>query len=153
MSAVSAKYVATIAPAAAVALTTHADTLVKVGAVVGGILLGMLWRAGSLRGEGRSWASVRNDLGVSALIGGANAVLAMAIVQAFDTSVIFAMAAGVVIGATGVRALPEIKAAIVNAARRKLIGDDAVLIQPKNPAIDALVERLQARADQVDSDV
>lgn len=142
MSAVTAKYGAIVGPVAGVAISAHFDTLAKVAAVSGGILLGMLWRAGSLRGEGRTWADVRSDLTVSALIGGANAVLALAIVQAFEGSVMFAMAAGVLIGATGLRALPEIKEALMNAARRKLLGDNVALIQPPDPEIDDLLRQI-----------
>lgn len=138
-----AKYGSAAVPAVAATLAAHSDTAFKVGAVVGGILLGMLWRAGSLRGEGRSWATVRGDLTVSALIGGANAVLALSIVQLFDLPVMFALGAGVLVGATGLRALPEIKAALMNAARRKLLGDDVGLIQPNNPAIDEAMRQLR----------
>lgn len=142
MSAVTVKYAAIAGPVAGVIVSAHADTLYKVAAVSGGILLGMLWRAGSLVGEGRSWAAVRGDLIVSALIGGANAVLALTIVQVFDAPVMVAMTVGVIIGATGLRALPEIKAALMSAARRKLLGDNAILIQPANPEIDRLRDEL-----------
>jgi hypothetical protein len=140
-----AKYGSVAAPIISAAVVAHSDTLVKVGAVVGGLALGAMWRAGSMRGEGKPWGAVRSDLAVSGLIGGANAVLCLALVELFDASEMFAMAIAVIVGATGLRALPEIKKAFMDTMRRKLIGDDVALMQPRNVDIE---QTLQALRDQ-----
>jgi hypothetical protein len=145
VSAVTAKYAPAALPVLTAALAAHSDTLWKIGAVIGGLILGAMWRAGSLRGDGKSWAMVRSDLGVSGLIGGANAVLTLALVQAFQMNVMFAMAIAVIVGATGLRALPEIKAGLIGYARRKLIGNDIAVVHPNDPDLDELVRKMRAK--------
>lgn len=127
----AAKYAPAAFPLFSAGLAAHSDTIIKVAAVLGGLALGAMWRAGSMRGDGKSWAAVRADLGISALIGGANAVLALALVEIFAVGIMFAMAIGVIVGATGLRALPEIKEVFVTVMRRRLLGgDDVVVINP-----------------------
>lgn len=127
----AAKYAPAAFPLISAGFAAHSDTIIKVAAVLGGLALGAMWRAGSMRGEGKSWAVVRADLGISALIGGANAVLALALVDFFKVGLMFGMAIGVIIGATGLRALPEIREMVVTVLRRKLLGgDDVVVINP-----------------------
>lgn len=141
---VAAKYAPVVGSVAAIGATDHSDLIIKVAAVGGGLALGAMWRAGSMRAEGAAWGAVRSDLAISALIGGANAVLALALIQWSGMGVTAAMAIGVLVGATGLRALPEIKNLLYSAARHKLLGDNVALIQPNDPALNARVDELRA---------
>lgn len=94
----------------------------RIGAVILGLFLGAVWRAGSLRSEGKNWDLVLSDLIISAFIGGANAVIAMIIVDYFGTSILIAMGIGVLVGATGVRAVQEAKEIAMNFFK-KFFGD------------------------------
>jgi len=139
----AAKYAPAILPLASTSFVAHSEVIIQVGAIVVGLALGAMWRAGSLRGDGKNWSEVRADLGVSALIGGANAVLAVALVDWLNVGVPAAMAVGVVVGATGLRALPEIRDAFFAVLRRKLIGEDTVtLTAPKDIEMRALRKQL-----------
>ncbi len=92
----------------------------RAGAVTLGLVAGAMWRAGNLKSEGRDAASIRADLIVSALIGLANAVLALAIVDWMGVGILLAMVVGVLVGATGVRAIPEVRDLLVETLKRKL---------------------------------
>lgn len=102
-----------------------ADAL-RVVAVMGGLALGAMWRAGSLKSEGKDWAAVRSDMAVSVLIGGANAVVTLALVDYFGAGILFAMAIGVAVGATGVRVVPELRDAVWGLVKRRALADVAV---------------------------
>lgn len=113
-----------------------------VGAVIVGLIFGATWRTGSFLSDGKSWKEIRADLLISVLIGGANALLALALADWLDLSLLFTMALGAVIGATGLRALPELRDALLVAAKRKLLGDNAALIEPKDDAMDERIKHL-----------
>lgn len=138
----TAKQASAVIPTLAAALALNTDAVVMVAAVSGGLLFGGLWRAGSLASEGKAWVAIRRDAGISVLVAGANVVLTLAIIRVFDLGVLLGMAVAVVVGATGVRALPEIKAAFLGWARRKIIGDDIALVNPRNPDLDAKLREL-----------
>lgn len=141
--AVAAKNAPIIAPIIAGALALHSDTLITIGAVVLGLVFGALWRTGSLISEGKTWGEIRIDWFVSLMIGGANAILTLALVDWLNLGLLFTMALGVVIGATGLRALPEIKDALMAAARRKLLSEGVAMVQPVDPALDEQVAALR----------
>lgn len=122
--------------------------IVMLAAVLGGLIFGGMWRAGSLVSEGKGWSTIRRDVAISLLIGGANAILTLAVINLLGLGVLLGMATAVVIGATGLRALPEIKAAFLGYARRKIIGDDIALIQPKDPELDQQIRDLRQRQRQ-----
>lgn len=139
------RYPAAIAPAVTAGVAIHADALIQAAAVVGGLALGAMWRAGSLRSEGRSWDTVRGDLAISAMIGGANAVLTLVLAQWMNAGVMVAMLLGVLVGATGIRAVPVARDALLDVLRRKLLADDKVReIDPAvlPPKIEELARRL-----------
>lgn len=143
VGAIAAKNAPVVAPLALASLIGN-ETLLEVAAVVGGIVLGAMWRAANLRSEGKNWAAVRSDLVISVLVAGANAVLALALVEWLDVGKIMAMGIGVIIGATGLRAVPEARDVFINALRRKLIGDDAIYFPPKQQQdLNEAVERLK----------
>ena len=143
-----AKVVPAAAPVASAVFSAHSDTLVQIGAVVAGLAFGMMWRAGSLASEGKGWKAIKSDMLVSILIMGANAVLAMALVEMLNLSTLLAMAAGVVVGATGLRALPEIRDAVVGMLKRKLLGDDVALIQPRDDDLSAKARELDRKDEK-----
>lgn len=140
---VAAKNAPIVIPLLAGSLVITEETVVRVAAVCIGLLFGAMWRAASLHSEGKTWREVRRDLVISALIGGANAVLALALVDWFDLGVLFAMAVGVVIGGTGLRALPEIRDALVGMLRRRLLGEDVALIQPRDDDMRNTVKQIR----------
>ncbi len=143
--AIAAKNAPVLAPIAtgAGAVAINSDTLVTVGAVVVGLVFGAMWRTGSFLSEGREWREIRSDLLVSVLIGGANALLTLALVDMLNVGIMFTMALGAVIGATGLRALPEVKDALLNALRRKLLGEDVALINPRDGDMREKVDALR----------
>ena len=130
----AAKYAPAALPLFSAFVSANSEILIQIASVAGGLAFGAMWRAGSMRGDGKSWTAVRADLGISALIGGANAVLALALVELLHIGIASSMAVGVIVGATGLRALPEIKEMFVTVMKRKLLGgDDVVLINPPKP--------------------
>jgi hypothetical protein len=98
--------------------------LVQVLSVCVGLSMGAAWRAGSLLNDGKEWRAVWRDLLVSVFIGGANAVLTLALADFADLGPLMAMALGVLVGATGLRAVPEVKAVVVDLLKRRLTGGD-----------------------------
>lgn len=94
----------------------------RIIAVVVGLVLGAVWRAGSFRSEGKNWDTVWSDLIVSGLIGGANAVIAIIIVDYFGASVLISMGIGVLVGATGVRAVQEAREIFINFVKKMFDG-------------------------------
>lgn len=129
---VAAKNAPVVAPLVAGALTLDGSALVTLGAVVTGLFFGAMWRTASFLHEGRSGREIRSDLLISLLIGGANTILTLALVEWLQFGMLFTLATGAVVGATGLRALPEIRDAVTGALRRKLLGDDVALIQPRD---------------------
>ena len=138
IGAIAAKNAPVVAPLTFVALIS-----MDITAVVAGLAFGAMWRAANLRSEGKDWKAVRSDLTISILVGGANAVLALALVEWLNVGQVMAMTIGVLVGATGLRAVPEAKEVVVAALRRKLIGDNIVTLSPPdqkriNEAMDRL---------------
>lgn len=123
MSATAAKYAPVILPLAGGALALNDAMLVQTLSVCVGLSLGAAWRAGSLLNEGKTWKDVWRDLLVSIFIGGANAVLTIALADLVNIGPLLAMALGVLVGATGLRAVPEVKAVVVDLLKRRLTGD------------------------------
>lgn len=126
-----------LAGGAALAMDGH--TALRISAVIVGLAFGAMWRAGSLRSEGKVWADVRADLFVSILIGGANAVLALWIANWTGVGILAAMAIGVITGATGLRALPEIKDAVMASVIRRSMAD-TVMLQPRDRELDHMLD-------------
>ncbi len=120
-------------------------TIVKAAAICVGLLFGAMWRAGSLANEGKTWSMVRTDLLISILIGGANAVLVMALVDLANVGPLLAMAGGVIVGATGLRALPEMRKALLDSARARLLGEGVTTVPPKDADMDAKLDELTRR--------
>ena len=149
ISAVAAKNAPIVTPliTGAGAVLQGSDTLVTVGAVIVGLVFGATWRTGSFLSDGKSWKEIRADLLVSILIGGANALLALALSDWLDLSLLFTMALGAVIGATGLRALPEVRDALLIAAKRRLLGDNVALIEPRDDAMADQIGQLNRRDD------
>lgn len=145
--AIAAKNAPVVAPIVTGALALHSDMLVTVGAVVIGLVFGAMWRTGSFLNEGKSWAEIRADLLVSLLIGGANALLTLALVDWLNLGLLFTMALGAIIGATGLRALPEIRDALIGAARRRLLADGVAMIQPQDADMSEKIERLKREGE------
>ena len=145
ISAVAAKNAPILTPlvTGAGAVLQGSDTLVTVGAVVVGLVFGAMWRTGSFLTDGKTWKEIRADLLISVLIGGANALLALALAEWFGLSLLFTMALGAVIGATGLRALPELRDAILVALKRRLLGDNVALIEPKDDAMRDQVDQMR----------
>ena len=145
ISAVAAKNAPILTPlvTGAGAVLQGSDTLVTVGAVIVGLVFGAMWRTGSFLTDGKSWKEIRADLLISVLIGGANALLALALAEWFGLSLLFTMALGAVIGATGLRALPELRDAILVALKRRLLGDNVALIEPKDDAMRDQVDQMR----------
>lgn len=77
--------------------------------VIGGIGIGLacgaMWRAASLREKRRTWQAVREDFINSLLAGGANAIAALFIVDWLNGGVLIALGVGMLVAATGVRAI------------------------------------------------
>lgn len=142
ITGVAAKNAPVVAPIVAGALALNNDALVTIGAVVIGLVFGAMWRTGSFLSEGKSWIEIRADLTVSVLIGGANAILTLALVDWLQLGLLFTMAMGAVIGATGLRALPEIREAVIGAARRRLLEQNVALIEPKDGDMDEKIRQL-----------
>lgn len=69
-----------------------------------GIALGILFRVGYMVDNEQETASIKRDVLVSILIGGANTVIAIYLVVTFRMDQIQALVAGVIIAATGVQA-------------------------------------------------
>jgi len=136
-----------IAPIVAGGIALHSDAFITISAIVAGLFFGAMWRTGSFISEGKTWREIRLDWFISVTIGGANAVLTLALVDWLNLGVLLTMAMGVIIGATGLRALPLLRAALLNTARRKLLEQGVVMIQPKNADIDAKVEALRQAED------
>lgn len=116
--------------------------LLKTAGVLLGIGFGAMWRAGMLRSEGKSWAHVRSDLAVSGLIGGGNAILCLAIVELFGLGALLAMGTGVMVGATGLRALPALRSTLIGALQRWALGNNVALIQPDDQKLPGLLHEL-----------
>jgi len=152
ITAIAGKNAPVIAPIVAGALAVNSDTLVTVGAGVLGLFFGAMWRTGSFISEGKTWPEIRSDWFISITIGGANAVLTLALVEWLSFGLMFTMAMGVVIGATGLRALPELRAALMEAAKRRLLSDGVAMIQPKDSDINAKVKRLRDPVNPTEGD-
>lgn len=142
-SGVAAKHAPILVPVFAGGLAVGEETIIRIIAVVTGLVFGAMWRAADLHHEGKSWREVRSDLAISAMIGGANAVLALALVDRADLSVLSAMAVGVIIGATGLRAVPKIRDVLFDIMRRRLLGDDVALIQPRDDAMRETLDQIR----------
>lgn len=121
------------------------DWIVRTVAVIIGMAFGAMWRAGSLVGKGKSWPAIRSDLLVSLMIGGANAVLALTIAEWMDAGPLFSMSIGVLVGATGLHALPMIRDNLLETARKRLLDEGVSMLMPRpdDGIKDALDEYIQ----------
>ena len=144
---VAAKNAPVVAPIVAGVLTFNNDAVVTVGAVIIGLVFGAMWRTGSFLSEGRAWREIRADLLISLLIGGANAILTLALVDWLDLDMLFTMALGAVVGATGLRALPEVRDSLIGAARRRLLSEGVVVVNPPDADMDEKLDRLREQSD------
>lgn len=151
VSAVASKNAPVIAPIIGAALALHSDTIITVGAVVIGLFFGALWRTGSLLSERRPFKDIRTDWFISITIGGANAILTLALVEWLELNPLLTMGMGAVIGATGLRALPEIKDALMNMAARRLIGDNVTVMRTPLVPDDALREEMRDAGQALDA--
>lgn len=145
LSASAAKAAPAILPPVLIASTylgMDGHALLKTAGVLAGIGFGAMWRAGMLRSEGKSWAHVRSDLAVSGLIGGGNAILCLAIVEVFGLGALLAMGCGVLVGATGLRALPAVRSTLIGVLQRWALGNNIALIQPVDPRLPTLLNEL-----------
>lgn len=124
------------------------EWLISTLAVCIGLLFGAMWRAGSLIGEGKTWPLIRSDLLVSLMIGGANAVLALAIVEWLEIGPLFSMAIGVLVGATGLHALPAIRDSLVESAKAKLLSQGVAMIQPNDAEMEHKLDALSEKAKE-----
>lgn len=97
------------APSAAATLAVEGDgpfvdpvLLLAIGI---GLLAGIMWRAARLHSDSSRWDEVSRDLISSGLSFLANGILALMIVQWLDWGVIPALGVGMLVGATGVKAI------------------------------------------------
>lgn len=102
----AAKYIPPPAATAVQAASTggHVDPLV-IGGIGLGLVSGAMWRAASLREKRKTWTEVRDDFVNSLLAGLANAIAALFIVEWLDGGVLVALGVGMLVAATGVRAI------------------------------------------------
>lgn len=124
------------------------DWIIRTSAVLVGLIFGAMWRAGSLKSEGKAWTTIKTDLLISVLIGGANAVLALALIDWLAVGPLFSMVVGVIVGATGLQTLPTVRDAVVEAARRRLLEQGIAMITPHDHKIEELLEELAQRVDK-----
>lgn len=132
-----------IAPPLAIVLAgfgLDAHFFVKSIAVIFGLVGGAIWRAGMLKKQRRPWSEIRDDLYVSALIGIANGIVALFISEKLGTGILLAMFTGAIVGATGVRALPAIRGAVIDLIRQNLNAPPARTEFP-DPEIDDFNKR------------
>ena len=118
------------------------QVVMRVAAVVAGLAFGAMWRAGSLSSEGKPGSAIRKDLMISVLVGGANAVLVLSLAELMGLGPLLTMGLGTLVGATGLRAVPEARDALLDALRRKLLGNDIALINPRDPGLRKLAEKI-----------
>lgn len=138
----------TVISLGAVAVDTR--MLFMVAAVVVAIALGALWRSAQLYEKKKSWADVRSDLIVSVMIGGANTVLCLAIVDLLGVGILLAMGIGVIIGATGVRALPMLRTFALDMMRQRLSPDPVAQPQWIPPELPPEMQDQLRRLDALD---
>lgn len=74
-------------------------------AIAIGLVAGILWRAARLHSDSEEWPEVSRDLISSGLSFLANGILALMIVQWRDWGVLPALGVGMIVGATGVKAI------------------------------------------------
>lgn len=85
-----------------------------------GIAFGALYRAGQNVSDRKEWSDISRDVVVSCLIGGANAVLVLAVAEYFGLSLLLTLLTGVFIGATGVRGIPAAQRVLTDVLRGRL---------------------------------
>jgi hypothetical protein len=87
-----------------------------------GLTAGAMWRASKLRSEGSGWrdGAIQRDLAVSLLAGLANGILALLIVAYMDGGVLIALGVGMLVGATGVRAIQWATKALEGFVQRQM---------------------------------
>lgn len=120
--------------------------VLQIVAVLGGVALGAMHRAGWLRQKRRPWSEVMADLMVSVLVFGANSVMALVLVEVLEVTIVMAMGVGVIVGSTGVRAVPQIRDAVL----KRCLGNTIALIEPKNGDIDERLRELDEKGSQHD---
>lgn len=101
------EHAVTTLPAAALVVSAPFNpstiNLVTIAIVLLGILFGAMWRAADIMNKGGNWLKVRHDLFVSCLAGGANAIMALGLIQYIQTGAILSLVIAMLVGATGVR--------------------------------------------------
>ena len=101
------EHAVTTLPAAALIVTAPFNpshiNLITIGIVLLGILFGAMWRAADIMNKGGDWLTVRKDLFVSCLAGGANAIMALGLIQYVQTGAVLSLVIAMLVGATGVR--------------------------------------------------
>ena len=105
-------------------MTLDNAMLVQTLAVCVGLMCGAMWRAGSLFNEGKPWRAVWVDLFVSAMIGGANAVLTVALADLTGVGPLLTMALASWSARPVCARFPEMKAVVVDLIKRRLTGGD-----------------------------
>lgn len=106
MASAAAKYVPppVVTAVQATGNSGAVDPLI-IGGVGIGLACGAMWRAASLREKRKTWREVRDDFINSALAGGANAIVALYVVDWLDGGVMVALGVGMLVAATGIRAI------------------------------------------------
>lgn len=105
-SSLSEQAVTTLPAAALIAsapFNPSSINLVTIAIVLLGILFGAMWRAADIMNKGGNWLTVRHDLFISCLAGGANAIMALGIIQYIQTGAVLSLVIAMLVGATGVR--------------------------------------------------
>lgn len=106
-----------------------------------GLPFGIMFRTARLIGERRPKAEIHRDLAVSALISGANFVLAAMVAVRLSLSYLEALLLAVIVAATGVKAILKFSAW----AWKRLIRDDVAEMQgEKRQAEQRELSRLRA---------
>lgn len=141
MSGITAKNAPVILPLIAGTLALDDPIFIKAAAIAVGLVFGAMWRAGSLLNDGKGWQPVWKDLLTSGLIGCANAVLVLVLVDQLGVGPLLAMAGGVIAGATGLRALPLVRKAALN----RLLGNDVTTVSPSDPSMEEMIRRLDEK--------
>lgn len=101
---IASSKLAPVIPAVTGALAVANHDLIDPVTILGvgiGLLAGALWRVGDMASNKREWHEIKRDIITSALTGLANAIIAIAITDWIDGSVLVALGVGAVTGASG----------------------------------------------------
>ncbi len=81
-------------------VASHFDP-VMAGALLVGLLAGVLWRAGDARKKGETWVEIKDDVTVSCLIGLANLIIAAIVVHLAGVPPLYAIGVAMVVAGKG----------------------------------------------------